>query len=51
MAGREIIQRKLAASQGNVITSQVDLTGHLTGPYLLRLSTGGGIKVEKMVLY
>ena len=51
MAGREILQRKLSASQGDIITSQVDLTGHLTGPYLLRLSTGGGIKVEKLVVY
>lgn len=51
MAGREIIQRKLSALQGDRITSQMDLTGHLTGPYLLRLSTGGGIKVEKVVVY
>ena len=51
MTGREIVQSKLSASQGSVVTSQVDLTGHLTGPYLLRLSTGGGIKVEKVVVY
>lgn len=51
MAGREILQRKISVTPGGMVTSQVDLTGHLTGPYLLRLSIGGGIKVEKVVVY
>ena len=51
MGGREIMQRKISALQGGTVTSQVDLTGHLTGSYLLRLSTEGGIKVEKVVVW
>jgi hypothetical protein len=51
MTGKVIMERKISASQGKSITSQVDLTGHLTGPYLIRLATGSGIKVEKVVVY
>jgi hypothetical protein len=49
MAGKVIMQRTISAS-GGTATSQVDLTGHLTGPYLIRLATGNGIKVEKVVV-
>jgi hypothetical protein len=50
MRGSEIMERKLSAAPGETVTSQIDLTGHSKGSYLLRLSTGSGIKVEKVVV-
>jgi hypothetical protein len=51
MAGKEMLKRTIPASGGQSITSQVDLTGDLTGPCLIRLATGNGIKVEKVLVY
>jgi len=52
MTGKVILQRAINAQQGvGEVTSQVDLTGHLTGSYILQLSTGHGIQVKRVLVY
>jgi hypothetical protein len=51
MGGKVIREQVMHASRGKVSSTQVDLTGNLTGSYILRLSTGGKIKVERVIVY
>jgi hypothetical protein len=48
--GRVILEKVMETS-GIKSTCQVDLSGNLTGSYILRLSTGGKIRVERVILY
>jgi hypothetical protein len=48
--GRVILEKVMETS-GIKSTCQVDLSGNLTGSYILRLSTGGKIRVERVIVY
>ena len=50
LSGKTVFQKNLKASQDKVSTLKIDLTGQAPGSFILRLSTGGGIKVEKIIV-
>ncbi|MFA4864026.1 MAG: T9SS type A sorting domain-containing protein, partial [Bacteroidales bacterium] len=51
MTGKMIWQREMTSQSEPAKEITVDLTSHPKGHYLLRLSSGEGIKVEKVVVY
>jgi hypothetical protein len=50
MAGKVLLQKTLSVSGGGLITSTIDLTGHDSGTYILRLSSAGRIKIEQLIV-
>jgi hypothetical protein len=50
MAGKVLMQKTLSVNGGGLITSAIDLTGNGSGSYILRLSSGGRIKIEQLIV-
>jgi hypothetical protein len=50
MAGNIVVQKNLIASQDKVQILKIDLNAQASGSYILRLSTEGRIKVEKIIV-
>jgi hypothetical protein len=50
MTGKIIMEKQIPASEGIMTITQVDLTGHFKGSYILKLSTGKKIKVERILV-
>jgi hypothetical protein len=50
MSGKVILEKTLPVSGSSLISSTIDLTGNGSGPYILRLSSGGRIKIEQLIV-
>jgi hypothetical protein len=51
LSGRIILQREMASQDGITREMTIDISDQPGGQYVLRLSTGEGIKVERVVVY
>jgi hypothetical protein len=50
LSGKSVLNKRISATKDNLSTLRVDLTGEAPGSFILRLSTGGKIRVEKIVV-